>query len=1181
MEQSANFMSVIRRQSPWVRAVGFLLLASPAPSLVAATETIWQIGAFDESSAEFTTHRDAATGKFEFDYSDPAKDPVFVVGKSEAAKDWLPFQPGTSNGRTGYRRHPFTIRFDLRERPVGSYTLDLALLAYSPRLPWIEVALNGHRAWVYQHPKLAYSAGDQWVFYLPYYSAARIRCELPAQYLVKGQNTLVLTALDEPGPRDDGQPSGFPWPGTSGIVYDALALEHAQNERSRPAISTTVVPTIYYKKQGGQLCELVDVFVRSTESLRRATATLTLGRQNFFRTLNTDREFGEAKFEFEIPESAWNNRGEVAVDLDGRSQETGFQAIPAKKWTVFVAPNVHLDVGYSDYDSKVAEIHTRAVDEAIAMIRENPSFRFNLDGSWIVEQFLNGRSEQQRNRFLQLVKEHKLLIPAAYSSNFTGFATIENLIRSLYYSKSLARENGTAFDFSLINDVPSYSWSYASVMAAAGLNYFVAASDAYRAPFLLFNRFNEMSPQWWQGPDGSRILTWYSRHYHQMASMFGLPPQVAVGHDALVRFLQAYERPEYKADAVILFGTQVENTDLFPQQAKLVDEWNRAYEYPKLQYSGFPEAMAYIAAQMGDSVPVVRGDGGPYWEDGMIADAHLTEVARESEHRILSAEKFATISTLVNTIVRPDRERIERAWRKLLLIDEHSWDADRSVTDPESEQSIRQGADKDSNGSEAQRGINSVLGRALSAIADYIDSPKGTLVVFNPLAWKRSELVEVDVDKGLAPFDLLTEREVPFEILSSGRSFQHIRFLAENIPSVGYKSFALRPGQSQALPAAPQGAVENQYYRLALDTGTGAVRSIFDKELNRELVDTNSALRFDQYLYVTGADELPNRLVQYSTVSPIPKLELHPATGGHLLSVTRTPFGVTARLEALAVNTPHIETEIRLFDGQKKIEFVNRIRKEKVYSKEAAYFAFPLAMQQPRFRYETQNGFVDPSRDLLPGAGLEWFNVQHWLAAEEDGTVATIVPIDAPMVTLGDIARGVWPEHFEHRNGTVYSYIMSNYTPEGYPAGQGGDFTFRYVLTSSGRFDPVANGGLGWAATSPLELDEIRPNDKAVSVPRPLAASHGSFLNIDQPDLTLITWKMAEDGKGTILRLLETGGRNATATVHVPLLDISGAWKCNAVEDDQQALEFNSHDLRVVVKPFEIVTIRVQGATQH
>jgi hypothetical protein len=70
------------------------------------------------------------------------------------------------------------------------------------------------------------------------------------------------------------------------------------------------------------------------------------------------------------------------------------------------------------------------------------------------------------------------------------------------------------------------------------------------------------SPYWWEGPDGKRILTWYSRHYHQVMILFGLPPKLEAGLDSLPLFLQMYARPGYTSDATIIFGTQPENTDL-------------------------------------------------------------------------------------------------------------------------------------------------------------------------------------------------------------------------------------------------------------------------------------------------------------------------------------------------------------------------------------------------------------------------------------------------------------------------------------------------------------------------------------------------------------------------------------------------------------------------------------------
>ena len=91
---------------------------------------------------------------------------------------------------------------------------------------------------------------------------------------------------------------------------------------------------------------------------------------------------------------------------------------------------------------------------------------------------------------------------------------------------------------------------------------------------------------------------------------------------------------------------------------------------------------------------------------------------------------------------------------------------------------------------------------------------------------------------------------------------------------------------------------------------------------------------------------------------------------------------------------------------------------------------------------------ADIYRDQLPGAGKEWFSVQHWVAAEQDGVSAALVPVDAPLVCLGDIVRGTWPAKFTPRSGAIFSYVMNNYYFTNYAAGQGGDFNFRYVFTS-------------------------------------------------------------------------------------------------------------------------------------
>ncbi len=1144
----------------------FLTLASR--SATAASETVWRIGTFDEASIEFEKH---------IDYSNPASDPIYVVGKSIATKDWPGYQPGSANGQAGYRPHPFSIEFALPQNPNGLYVLKVAFLVDTPRIPHLQVDINGHNSWFYPQPKLNYKAGDP-TGNSPTYASDTITVALPTQYLRQGANKLVLTAIDEPGQRDDAVPPPGRL-GDSGLFYDALELTHDNSKEYRSdEIEAEAVPTIFYKERAAKLFEIIEVCVHFGERPVQGTVSLTVGNFNSTQEFKTDRDFGQQKLEFEVPESQVAEKGEVMIFDHGRSTSVPIQLAPAKKWTVFVVPHEHLDIGYSDYQAKTYEVQSRALDQAIDTIEKHPSFRYTLDGNWVAEQFLKTRSAPQRDKFIQLVRQNKIKVPADYFNVLTGFASSEEMIRSLYSGYKFQQEYGGGFDYASITDVPSYSWSYASVLAAAGLKYLVAASNNERAPILRLGHLNARSPFFWEGPDGAKIPIWYTQSYQQMPHIFGLPPQVAGGRDTLPIFLQHYSGKTYTSDGVIVYGTQWENTALYTSQASLDDDWNRVYAYPHVRFSGFAEAMDYITGQTVD-MPVIRGDGGPYWEDGIGSDAYYAALARQNQQRAISAEQFATISAYVNSKIRPDRRTLDSMWKDLLLFDEHCWEADRSIQDPESQLSIQQREVKESRAVEGKRLIDETVKRGLSVIADSTDNPSGTVLVFNSLNWPRSALVEMDLDKRHELVDLSTNQIVPFEVLFTGNQFVHIRFWAEDVPSVGYKSYALRPrhdkGAALAVIATP--ILENAYYRVTLDSKTGTIQSIFDKDLKRELVDSSSAFRFNQYVYVTGADKEPNRLTRYSAVLPVPQMEPHPARDGRLISVTRTAFGIVARLSSSSLNTPSIETEIVLPDKQKAILFTNRVHKKKVYTKEGVYFAFPFAVKHPQFTYETQNGYVNPAKDLLPGAGQEWFSVQHWVAVKEDDITAAIVPVDAPLVALGDIVRGTFPNEFGDRKGTIFSYAMNNYWTTNYVAGQGGDFVFRYVLSSGKNMTPAALGRLGREAMSELEVNEIFPQDKVDDAPRPLPASKASFMQVDQPSVMLNAWKEAEDQKGTILRFMELDGKASTVKVTVPIVDLQSAWTCNAVEKCRDLLPVSSHSFSFEIKPFQIVTLRIEA----
>jgi hypothetical protein len=1140
---------------PSVVLIGFfslhLLAAAQAPPL-------WQVGSFDASSAEFNQEQ-------------PRAAVVVDVGQQQPSRDWYAFAPAALPGKpVTPETAPRIIAFSLAGAIQPAYRLTLSILIEHSSVPEVAITINGHSGRFVLHPKLDDKMGDTMDAFFPAYSRAEVLCDFPGSWLHRRENEIALQPISSSA-------QGVP---DAGFNYDAIQLEPLAQ---RPTVTPYADPTIFYQSRSRALDERVDVFVRYTQPLRSSRVSLRLAGHTFTGHLDPADAFGEQRLRFLVPEFPANSPAQIQVDLNGRKQQFTQTLQPAKKWTLYLVPHVHLDIGYTDYQAKVAAIQARILDEAMDLADQHPGFRFSTDGDWNLEQFLHSRTPQEQQRIVQAIRDQKIYIPAQSSNLLTGFPTAETLIRSLYPSADFSRINGTPYNYANITDVPSYSWSYASILAAAGVHFFAAGSNNDRAPVLLMGHLNQQSPFWWKGPDGGKVLMWYSRHYMQMQFLFGLPPLTETGEEILPLFLQMYEHPDYRASAAIVFGTQVENTDLFPQQAELAGQWNVLYAFPRIEYSGFHDAMAAIALQFGNSLPTIQGDGGPYWEDGIGSDARFAAIERRNESRAPTAEKLATISTLVSRRLAVDRGRLSAMWADMVLMDEHTWTSWNSVSDPASQEAVQQLRVKDSRATTASGLCDDLMRSSMASLADRIQAGVNSLIVFNGLNWDRDGDVTIDLDHGWVIADPATGQAVPSVTLSDGPNYRPVVFRAQDVPAMGYKVYSLR--ESSASPPALQSAtattLNTPFYSVELDPSTGSIRSLYDKQLGRELVDSTGPWRLGQYLYVSGGDEEPNSILQYRAVSPKPVLHIHPAAHGRLVSEQQTPWGWRVVMESSTDNTPSIRTTLRLFNHEKKIELIEEVDKQPELKKEAVYFAFPFAMSHPRFRYEIQNGVVDPATDMVPGAGREWFSVQHWVSVEQDGVSATVLPLDAPLVTLGDINRGAWPDSFGQRPGAIFSYIMNNYWHTNYRAEQGGAFRFRYVITSAAQTDAPTLSRLGWEEVTPLEQDQIRSQDKALDGPEPLPSRMSQFLSVNDPDVLVDTWKPAEDGKGTILRLIDLGGAPRTLTMNVPLLTLTRVVQTDAVERDGAAIVPDTpHTFHVQIHPHQIVTLRLLDQPQ-
>jgi len=1150
------------------------MVALLSPSCAFAQDhPVWKIGIFDYSSGEFRSEG--------INYSDPKSDPVFVVGQS-SDKDWYRFQPGPANGMTGGRLHPFTIKFSLAAAPRGVYHLRIAMLYETPRLSFLQLDVNGHSGYFYFHPHLDFHAGDWEGTFVPQTSVDEKTIAIPAVWLRQGENKFVLTAIDDPATAQTSL--GAIAPGHSGLVYDALEFVQREAERyDSGAFTVRIEPTIFYRQTATGLSEVVDVFTDSATLPKRDRVELVVGGHSYKRTRNSANEFGEQRLEFDVPE--WNGNVEATVRLGGYSSPPVAIA-PAKKWTVAIIPHEHLDIGFTDYAAKVAELHAQSIDAAMDLIGKTPDFRWTLDGSWVADQYLNTRSPQAQTRFLDHVRAGSIVIPPEISNQHTGNASWEGLARSLYNERRLEREvKLPRADAAQIVDVPSYTWGYASVLHGAGIKYFIAASNSWRAPVMLLGRWNEKSPFYWEGPDGSRVLMWYSRAYLQAHTLFGSPWRMESVRDALPVFLQAYTRPDYTASTAIIFGTQLENTPLAREQSEIVAMFNREFAWPRLEFSTVHSAMQQVEAEWKGEIPVYRGDFGPYWEDGYGSDAAHTAIHRENQHRIATAEVLGSVISALDPRVHPDKLQLEDAWRNELLYDEHTWTYVGATTQPEHHQSEDQIALKRARVLRARDDISESIQRGWAQLEALVKPRENSIGVFNSLNWARSALIETDLPTNTKLIDPATGADAPLEVVRQGQGISlpgfgpgnvRVRFLAANVPAVGYKLYTVRSAGSVNVPPSSPisgNVVENQFYRIAWDRSSGEIASIFDKQLGRELVDRDSPYRFGSYLYVTGGDDYPNNsLYRFGAGLKPPALTIHMAQLDSIVTARKTQIGAVLQLKSSAPNTPSIQTEILLPDTEKKILLTYRIHKDRVLSRESAYIAFPFAVSNPQFTYGSQSGWINPAKDELPGGSREWYLPATWASVSGPQIAATLVPLDAPLITFGDIVRAKWPAEFTPKSSTVFSWLMNNYWGTNFPAWQGGDFTFRYAITSGAQLDTAATTRFAWNALTPLERDDISASQD-VSV---LPDQQASLVEIDEPGVTLLTWKIAEDGDGSILRIQESAGQSSVVHIHSQFFSFEKSWLCNVLEDNQSELTTAGDILSIPIKPFQVLTVRIR-----
>lgn len=1128
----------------------------PMPAGVAAAvesdpNIIWSIGKRDGSADEFGLGR--------------AHDLTYVVGKSIPSKNWRRWLAAGLEGAAPVHK----IRFRLESLPATTPLLemDLYTIGIAPRTT--EVTVNGARGHFPLRPLPAFSADDT-AENSATYNRYELRIPIDKRFLHTGDNEIALSYLVAAEKMTNGAGKFEAMSGN--VFYDYLALRRSGGEGAD--LTASVAPTIFYKRHANELREVAEILVDHRQPLGESTAVLKVKERSVTAKLSaTADQFGRQVYEIEAPAVSAPAPYQLDIKADGKTERFQGEFQPEKRWRIFAGLRIHNDIGFTQYQSNVQELDNRNTDQLLELLRRFPFYKFVLEDTWLVENYLSSRDVQKRSELMSYAARDRVGINPLYLNLLTGLCTGEELHRALYPGKAIGKKYGVAMRSASVTDAPSHTWFLPSLLSDAGVKAFALGSNQTRAPLLIGSRLNEDSPFYWEGADGKRVMAWYARAYGQMLRLVGDRPGIERLHISLPQFLARYRRPDYVPDAVMLYGLCGDNAQIKQGEAATVAEWNRHYEFPKIIAATDADYFDYVSAHFGGKLPVYKGDGGAYWEDGAGSSALETALNRDSQRMLPAAEMLSALATVFEPSQIYPAGEFHEAWKNLLFYDEHTWGSSDSVRQPDRDWVTGQWELKRAYAWRASWAAKDLLLRAMSRLVQNISIGGPTLFVFNTDLWPRTDFVQLDVEPNRVLTDLATGKPVVKQVIREKPGYQVVRFLAERVPGLGYKAYGLSTGEPPPAEAQARKSwqIESRYYRVRFDPATGAIAELRDLELGRDLVDPSAPYKLNQLLYVKGGEQSS---VLRNDLSPLGDLAIHGSSKATLVENT----GKRIRIRSSAPSLPGIETEVMVDDAVKRVDIVNRLVKEEVHEKEAVYFAFPFRVSPPEVAYQVQNAWVRPNTDQLPGAAREWFTTQNLALARDAGvTIAWATP-DAPLFTFCDINRGLWPKNLKVKNGYIFSYPMNNYWFTNYKAGQGGRFTFRYFISSGARLSYEQLARMDAETRSPLMPYEYFnfANTRLQPVERRMPLAAGSFFDIDSDHAQVTAFKAAEDGNGFILRLRETAGREGVAGLKSPLFPLASASLCNGVEDITAPLGLKGGGATdIPLKPWQFSTVRL------
>lgn len=883
---------------------------------------------------------------------------------------------------------------------------------------------------------------------------------------------------------------------------------------------------------------------------------------------------------------------------------------PQKKWSLYCISYSHQDLGYGDYPHRIrTTIRHANIRLPLQFCRETDEwpeeakYRFNIETSEPITSFISFFGKEQALELGRRIREGRIQLMGLHNTANTEQLSPELMARLFYLAcrhtpdllgvlPSRAGQN---------DDVIGLTWPLATYAREAGISRFFHGFNRLCMPNIDNGRylegFQEIDAElgrhifsianepvfYWQGPDGQTVLrraTTYERH-SILWDPYERNPADVQDPKRIEFLIRAHERIRWPFSAML----SQDGGDFMLVKRTIANRarsWNLQHAYPRLisaTFDMFFEAVEEEIHRGAFQPKSIAADENNQWSDQDYNDAWLAGKARRLGDSMPVTEKLATVAQALGGAPYPWAE-IYQAYHRLLQYHEHTNAKDSPGNTSESLRQYETELEENCEMvDESQALEQKVRAGAVESLSGLITrGGMSNLVVFNPLSQERTDVVRCPgemIPKGTHLVDGTSGALVPAQRLADGSCV----FIGAAIPPMGYCSYRLEPGD-----CAPSGLdsalgtdrqLETPFYRLDIDHRTGALKRLFDKRLEVELVDSQAPHRFNQYLYCRAFQQNGKWETAWEASESADVVSLQQGPVADVITVGGKARGVAAFRQTILLykNLPRIDFSIWL----DKLPFDQKYGG----NREAVFVALPFAVPGFAIHHELPGAVLDPYRQLAEGSATDHFAIRGFSDLSNDKFGVTVSPIEGSLVCYGEPQVAPQPPWYQFnrsreypKHSRLYLYLLNNMFGTNARIDQRGPVSFSWAMRShAGDWRAGAADAFGQGVLQPLVA--WRADGRGQSS----CPAQGSFLGLNVTNVECGVIKPAEaNGRGFILRFNELTGQETVAHVTLPFLPhLQSAVETSLVEEDRpnQLALTGSNSFAITLRPFGIKTVRV------